>query len=623
MLEFIRWCGRDDYIAAIDKIERRGGGASTDQQHCFSLPSLQELSGLFSAWLSPGCETAQSTFQHPSCSSTFVNFIGATHAIAMSAAFNSTIGISPPLLRNESPCVQRQASCSSSVFSAALKLVTINVRSMNDSGKVKFVFKQLQKINADIAFIQETRLPEHFDYSMLDSFHLVAAPSIRGQGGLLIAVKQEQFVTPIQHKVVSPRVLVATFEIAGKRCKLVCMHAPTAETLQREHDTFAQDVKGALEMNDGSELTFIGTDLNARLNGLQSTFSCVSECAVSECPRHADFRAECLRALSSSCMVAANTILSEPTHTTWKHPSGTEQQIDFVFIPDQLVANGKLLSCSVGQWSKRASRTSSKRRTRAQFVNDTHIAAYCVAMKKELAPWDGIEPAPTYIEKALKLATSTVASTSSRRASQRKPWISEEAWERMYSMNMWRRYSVAFRRRDLLLAQSLWSRLGSPLIDGHTLHDRSTGSHQALAARIKFEHGLLRKQLRSCRRVWLHSKCEQVDAFDKSRHSRLLHQAIKAICVTKSYRGTRLLDDQGVIASDGEVVAGKWLRYWQEHFSASASEASDFSDRSKLTPSLGHVSQGEEGPFFVEEEVHRTLKNMPKWRATSDPVPAP
>eukprot|EP00971_Amphidinium_carterae_P151902 3010502-Amphidinium_carterae.1 len=414
--------------------------------------------------------------------------------------------------------------------------------------------------------------------------------------------------------------------------------------MQSEHDTFAQNVRSALEMKDSSELTFIGTDLNARLNGLQSTFSCIAECAVSECPRSADFRSDCLRALSGSCLVAANTVISEPSHTTWRHPSGNEQQIDFVFIPDQLVASGKLLSCSVGQWgffdcvttsdhrhveavvlfqSKRACRTSPKKRKRAQFVNDAHIAAYCAAMKTELTPWDGREPASTYIEKALKLATSTVVSTSSRRASQKKPWISEEVWERMYSMNMWRRYSVAFRRRDLLLAQSLLGRLGSPVIDGHSLQDHSIGSHQALAARVKLEHGQLRKQLRACRRSWLHSNCERVDAFDKSHQSRLLHQAIKAICVTKSYRGTRLLDDQGVIASDGEVVAGKWLQYWQDHFRAASSEASDFADRSKLTPSSVRADQGEEIPFFDEDEVRRTLKHMPKWRATSDPVPAP
>eukprot|EP00971_Amphidinium_carterae_P297295 5906184-Amphidinium_carterae.1 len=163
---------------------------------------------------------------------------------------------------------------------------------MNDPGKVKFVFKQLNAIHADIVFIQETRLPDHFDYSILDSFHLTSAPAIRGQGGLLIAVKQAPFVTPIQHKVVSPRVLVATFEISGRRCKLVCMHAPTAETPQIDHDVFAQDVQTALSVDDNSELTFIGTDLNARLNGLQSTFSCVAESAVSECPRSADFRSD-------------------------------------------------------------------------------------------------------------------------------------------------------------------------------------------------------------------------------------------------------------------------------------------------------------------------------------------
>eukprot|EP00971_Amphidinium_carterae_P045487 895114-Amphidinium_carterae.1 len=114
MSEFIRWCGRDDYIAAIDKIERLGYGASTDQQFCFSLPSLQDLSGLCSTWLSPGCETVSSALHQPSCSSTFASFIGATHTIALCAAFNSIIGASHPLSSyQESHRVHQQTSCSS------------------------------------------------------------------------------------------------------------------------------------------------------------------------------------------------------------------------------------------------------------------------------------------------------------------------------------------------------------------------------------------------------------------------------------------------------------------------------------------------------------------------------
>eukprot|EP00971_Amphidinium_carterae_P027229 536332-Amphidinium_carterae.1 len=54
----------------------------------------------------------------------------------------------------------------------SLKLVTINIRTLFDSGKMKFVVNRLHSMKADVVFVQETRLPEHADLEQLDGFQL-------------------------------------------------------------------------------------------------------------------------------------------------------------------------------------------------------------------------------------------------------------------------------------------------------------------------------------------------------------------------------------------------------------------------------------------------------------------
>eukprot|EP00971_Amphidinium_carterae_P327309 6458592-Amphidinium_carterae.1 len=290
-------------------------------------------------------------------------------------------------------------------FTCSLKLVTINLRSMLDSGKVKFVFSQLASIRADIVFVQETRLPADFDLPRLDGFHIATLPAAPTRGGLMIAVRENPDIAIVQEKRIGLRVLVLTITISGRRCRLLCLHAPTAETLLPEHRAFAADVALAVADLLPGETMMIGSDLNARLGGLCETFSCVGTQPVSICPQHAEFRHDCLHTLSSVGMIAANTVLSEPTHTTWKHPSGSEQQIDFIWIAEEAVHRGELISCKVGPWSffdcnttsdhrhvevvilfqAQGARRGTKRASpRVKIVDEVHLANYQLEMATAL-----------------------------------------------------------------------------------------------------------------------------------------------------------------------------------------------------------------------------------------------
>eukprot|EP00971_Amphidinium_carterae_P170106 3370412-Amphidinium_carterae.1 len=653
-MEFILGSGRQLWYAeARKRIEQAYRGASTDHQLVLSPPSILDMFGTAAdPSTTLGSKMGSWVNSLPDMSITFDDFVSNLHALSLSDAYNP---LNPYLEPAHFPSAQTRAAASSlpdQDFSTALRLLTINTRSLNDLGKIKFVFNQLQKLNTDIAFIQETRLGEHFNMPVVDGFHVVTAPAQAGHGGLLIAVRKGDHISELHHKVISRRVLVATFKIASRRCRLVCLHAPIAEAPACDHEVFASNVAEALVLSTADEVLLVGSDMNARLKGLHEDYSCVGDQAISECSLRAEFRHSCLTALSAAKMKAANTVLASPSHTTWRHPSGSEHQLDFIWVPEAMISRGKMLSCSVGAWgqfdcgttsdhrhvevvvmlqAKRACRSTRRMVRKAKFVNDAHIANYMATIRDELQPWDHQEPVADYIEKMNRTVTDTVLRTAPKRSPQRKPWLTPVAWDAMHSLNLWRRYCTALRRGDSLLACSLYVRLDSPKLefsDGSWLthlDTRVTDQQYILtvAAKVKEVHTQVRKLLRSCRKDWLRAACTDIDEHRKNNSSRLLHKAVKYVCSTSSHRGSRLLKE-GAVWSDADEVASIWLQHWQTHFNAVVVGALDFLNRHAMTPASASGVEDEE-PFlqFEPTEVARVLSHLPSWKATADPFPAP
>eukprot|EP00971_Amphidinium_carterae_P169021 3348398-Amphidinium_carterae.1 len=173
---------------------------------------------------------------------------------------------------------------SGSSLSLALSFVTINIRSLSEAGKIKFLAKRAADIKADVVFVQETRLTSCISGMTVEGYTIVASPASTASGahgGLAIFVRIDPQLVLASHKAVSHRVLTAQLLIAGKPHRLVCAHGPTAETPLHEHAAFAEHMKVALASPALGESFVVGVDLNARLGGLQDDFACVGALAES------------------------------------------------------------------------------------------------------------------------------------------------------------------------------------------------------------------------------------------------------------------------------------------------------------------------------------------------------
>eukprot|EP00971_Amphidinium_carterae_P102720 2033197-Amphidinium_carterae.2 len=553
------------------------------------------------------------------------------------------------------PC--DHASAPQATLTFELRILTINIRSLNEAGKLKFVASKLAQLGVDIAFIQETRLPISFDMTQIDGYHVVSSPSAStsgAHGGLLTLVKCTLDATPLFSRQVSHRVLVSAVRLAGKCCRLVNAHAPIAEAVLAEHEQFAVDMGVALKQHEAGEILFVGVDLNARLMGLDDYFSCVGDSAASKCPDGAHHRRSCLSHFDAARLVAVNTALPHAHPMTWRHNSGSEHQIDFIFAPARLVAQSRVVKVVSGDWATFDCATTSdhcyvaanivltvdqhKRRKlppkKPVFVNGAHLADYVKAARDALPVWvDGHDPR-RYMQAALVTLEQVIKDTAPKRCVQRKPWISPETWEMMQQLNRWRGFLTAWRRGDWSHLTTLFEELARPFHDllpaGLDFSDHPVipaDYEQSVLQRIR---GLIkdsRQALRADKKRWFSEAVAAVAEGKGSEHAKELHATVKRLCRSSNPRGRQITDPSNIVLSEPIAVQRVWFDHWTEHFNAQLVPAHDFGDRLTMAAEGSACISNSDPmllpPLVLEEmDVVSTLRRMPANKATADAIPA-
>eukprot|EP00971_Amphidinium_carterae_P089072 1762831-Amphidinium_carterae.3 len=527
-------------------------------------------------------------------------------------------------------------------LSIGLKVITLNVRTLHDSGKMKFVAEQLHAIKADIVFIQESRLPAHADMQKLDGFELFSTPAISGHGGLLVLVRQDPLFSAQSFKICSSRVMTVRLFVDSILLRLLCAHAPIAEAPMSDHEAFAECVSDALADVAPGEVVLAGCDLNARLASLHGEFDCVGPHACSSCPTNAVFRHSCLKAFDAAKLVAANTVIESDSGTTWRHPSGSEQQIDFVMIPHHLLASGvsstatpsdhRHVAVSLVLTSTVSRGKGKKLHARVKVVSDQHLADFQADLSQSLANWDGTTPARLYLQQAMATVASSLKATTPRLAQPRKPWITAATWQLMRDLNKWRRLVTARRRGDMGQCNALFQALGEPALgvscncQGHCACGAGDRFTDAVVAKVAEYKCRTRAALRMDRRRWFDEAFARAAEHERGRASRELHQVVKALSKGPEHRGARLRNQVGEVVTERSSVDQMWLEHWKGHFAACLGDAGNFADRTRFTPSARVrellVAGVPAGFVFSADEVTKTIRSMPRWRATADAAPA-
>eukprot|EP00971_Amphidinium_carterae_P201853 4005205-Amphidinium_carterae.2 len=539
---------------------------------------------------------------------------------------------------------QKHIEFASASVTLSLKLATINVRSMAEVGKIKFVADRATQRKIDILFIQETRLSGSFEAMTVDGFELVTSPASTAagsHGGLAVMVRSDPQLAVVSHRHVSHRVLVVQLCVASKTCRLVCAHAPIAEADDHEHASFARDMTAALSHIRSGELVFVGVDL---IMHVLVILPMISRALAAQLLAPAQIE---------QSTVTINTYIPHPQPLTWRHTSGSEQQIDFVFVPDHLLTQQRVTAVQTGDWSwfdcatttdhchveatvvltltphKRRKRSAAK----STFSSSEHLGSYTRTVSAVLPDWNHALDPRVYMQNAISTMEQVVKETAPKHAVTKKPWITASTWSLMYTINKWRRMVSAWHRRDYEYASLLLCELGPPSFGALLQIQKIDGSTpfaylDLAAARIRILVRTSRRALRYDKRQWFEAACEAVATGAGSEHLRQLHAAVRLLSRTVAPRGRSLVNEDGTVVRGVDDVCSLWHRHWGVHFNARETASHDFSDRLTMTtpvetPLAEYCDPlGDQDLVFDASEVTNVLLRMPVKRATADVIPA-
>eukprot|EP00971_Amphidinium_carterae_P352277 6492525-Amphidinium_carterae.2 len=551
-------------------------------------------------------------------------------------------------MRDRAKAIPKRASLRKRADAFTFRLLSINIRSLAEQGKLVYVASKLRDCEVDVACVQETRLREELDVKTTGEYSLFSTPSSRYKGGLMTLVRDRAGIQTIEYDDSSPRVSRLTMLVNGHRLHVVNGHAPITEAPDAEHADFAAQLKAVVDSIRHSGRILLCCDLNARLKGVELPL--VGPLAVSECPLQASHRRSVLEYLQSLDLLALNTFVGSDDGFTWTHNSGTLHQIDFVF--GSLWFKDAISTHVLGVWGFFDLATTTDHRhlffsfdlgirarnpkkcataTRiTRFVGSAHRDEFAHAVKSGiLGNWDGILSPQEYLTKLVDQAADFMNTFRPQCATPRSPWISDDTWNCLLLLNKYRRLSSAMFRGDdayaALLADSIIKHPGAKYFP-----PEHADAFDACAEAIHVLTRATRRLLRADRRRWFRSVCASLPVNSDIGHvlPTHLHQAVKRLCGGRRTRpGSRLRRTDGSIAIGKEEVDKLWMEHWQQHFKGSVTEVTDFEDRSCMlyddpAGNLDCEEHTSDSYVYSPEQVLRALQLQPKHKATPDSIPA-
>eukprot|EP00971_Amphidinium_carterae_P166017 3290587-Amphidinium_carterae.3 len=500
-------------------------------------------------------------------------------------------------------------------------------------GQVTHLCELLEKEGIHLAFIQESRLVLPTDFTTT-KYHVISSPAEKGIGGLLILAHKTPGTSVLHHRSIGSRVLCATVQYKGICIFAISAHAPIRRAPAVQHQEFAKAMKSALALKPQGAVLISGADMNMRLGHTSEDFTVAGDWA-SVCPRKAEHAQELLTVLQEFSVCLANTFinthpgipnddgavprpqredpasrgLTDEQHdsiATWWHPqTGKVYQIDFIMVNKDTLKS--VTACHTMPWGYFDLMTSSDHRgvkatllfqARAprqtprpmrKHVSAAHLQAFTervVASVAQFVP----PPEATPFDVTLQLqeiAVKDLRATKPARAHARSEWITKELWVEMRMLNALRKVIksvVKGGRTPDCLPTTLVEWPGAPpdmsLPLEITEENLLSLDHNLLKSYAKSFTRRLRSRLRACKRAWTDAQCEHSQAHFGKREAHEAFNLIKKVSGTLPKRtGAALALRDGTVTQEPEVVRQLWLEHWQQHFTATLSQAHSFQQR--------------------------------------------
>ena len=476
-----------------------------------------------------------------------------------------------------------------------LRIGTWNVRTLYKAGKLDNLIKEAKQMKMDIMGIAETRWIEE-GYIKKDDYILIYSGGTQHVHGVGILLKSDLEKNIQGYWSVSDRVILLKIRAKPFDMVLIQVYAPTAEASEEEIETFYEDLEKAIKEVHSTNILVILGDFNAKV-GKSDHQDIMGKFGMGK-------RNERGERLMNFCekhnVCITNTFFQHPIRRlyTWKSPGDVKRnQIDYILIRKRF--RNSIKQCKtypgadIGSDHNPVVATMKIRLKKAQSKSE----------KKTLYDIDSLKNKETQ-EKYLVEVRNKYDTLMYEGLEQYK----RETPTKQIDME-WNCIRESIKEANVKLppkerkAKQPWMTTDILNLMDERKKKKNTEIYQALDRQVD-------KRCKEAKREWLETKCQNIERYSKSQHTRAMFEEINSIIKPSRSRtaGRCIKNKEGKILFEKEDIKRRWTEYIEELFQ---------DDRDQLpTPSNNR------GPQITKHETENALYKIKDGKAPGlDEIP--
>ncbi|XP_037931287.1 craniofacial development protein 2-like [Teleopsis dalmanni] len=219
------------------------------------------------------------------------------------------------------------------------KIVTSNVRSMFESGKINNTIREMQKHEIGILGVSEMQWPDHGSCT-IDNYNVYYSgdDGRRNKHGVAVIISKEpkNMITNVVYH--SARLIMVQMKGWPVNLNIIQVYAPTCDAPDDEMEIFYEGIQSLIRSTKSRDFLVVMGDFNAKI-GQGTDDAIVGKFVLGERNERGDRLAEFCR---SNKLIISNTFIKLPKRKlyTWKSPADTankviRNQIDFITISER------------------------------------------------------------------------------------------------------------------------------------------------------------------------------------------------------------------------------------------------------------------------------------------------
>lgn len=481
-----------------------------------------------------------------------------------------------------------------------LKIGTWNVRTLYDTGRLKNLLLEMQRLDIQMMGVCETRWPDSTNFNS-DDYAIYTSGTHDGshRNGVAVILNKSLNNSVRNFVPLSDRVMLLQLTTKPVNLNIIQVYAPTTDHDDNEVETFYHQIKELLKATKKHEITIIMGDWNAKV-GKGATANVTGQYGLG-------IRNDRGKRLIQFCQeeefLITNTLYKLPFRRlyTWTSPQHTQEnivrnQIDFMLI------NQRYRNCN----------KSTKAYPGADLYTDHNLlcSTLNVKFKTTNKPTKTLRlpqvlKEPTTINELTEVVNNNIHMLAQPSSANRSV---EENWVDIKTSLVNQRTKDIMKPKDNKGRKEWMTQEILKLMEERRKYKNN--DHETYT-RI---HRVIRKKIKQAKETWLQESCKEIEHLQSIHDDYNLHKKLKEHSgIYRKKQVSILRNDNGETLLTSEQRLSEWQQYIQQ----------TFDDKSREDPETLINGNPENGPSILKSEVEKAIQQLKVRKSPGpDEIPA-